>query len=175
MVQSNDARNEHRNVALRWPVPYGSANTESAGEARLRAWIWVVGLTIGCGPSTDELVSELSEWGAYNVGYTETQVNYAPRDGSGERTLRLATWYPTNDATGVEPKYRDLFDAPDVWASAAPAEGPRPEDAPAEAPRQRGAHLRQRERRRASVDELKLGGRRPRAVADGARPRVPSL
>lgn len=89
----------------------------------MRRWIWISGLSLSCGPDTDALVEEMSEWGAFSVGYTETEVSYAPQDGSSERTLRLATWYPSLDVSGVETKYQGLFNAPNVWENASVAEG----------------------------------------------------
>ncbi len=64
----------------------------------------------------------LDEPGPWSVGYRESSVTYADPDGEGERTLRLALWYPTADETGETVRYMDLWDAPGVLGDAAPLE-----------------------------------------------------
>jgi predicted dienelactone hydrolase len=54
--------------------------------------------------------------GAWNVGYTETSLTYDSPAGS--RTLRVATWYPTDDATGTSTRYLGVFPADDVFLDA---------------------------------------------------------
>lgn len=80
-------------------------------------------LTLACAPSGEQRLEELSAWGPYSVGYTTSEVVYTPRDGSGARTLRLATWYPSDDETGATLKYLGLFNAPNVWENASVSEG----------------------------------------------------
>ena len=80
-------------------------------------------ITLGCTPSGAQRVDELSAWGPFSVGYTESEVVYTRADTDGSRGLRLATWYPSEDVSGVSLKYLDLFNAPNVWDNATVAEG----------------------------------------------------
>lgn len=71
------------------------------------------------------------DWGAagpFRVGYLETSLTYAPPDGSPDRTLRLALWYPTDAMTGEEVAYRGLLPAPEVLGGVplAATDGPLP-------------------------------------------------
>ena len=83
-------------------------------------------MSTACGPSGEQRLEELSAWGPFSVGYTASEVAYTPPDGSGTRTLRLATWYPSEDTTGTSLKYLGLFNAPNVWENATVSEGPFP-------------------------------------------------
>lgn len=94
-------------------------------------------LFLGCG-SDDERAPATDANGAshdggvdvsvdtYRVGYRKGSLSYAPADGSGERALRLAFWYPTTDTSGAPVRYLNFIDAPDVLGDAAPAGGPAP-------------------------------------------------
>lgn len=64
--------------------------------------------------------------GLHHVGYRTGSLTYRPADGSGERTLRLAFWYPTADTTGEEVRYLNFVPAPGVLGGAAPLGGPAP-------------------------------------------------
>lgn len=54
------------------------------------------------------------ERGAFGVGYVSATVRYEPADGSGERALRTAVWYPTDATDGAQVRYFGLFRAPGV-------------------------------------------------------------
>jgi len=71
----------------------------------------------------EDLAVSLTERGAHAVGYTTTELSYPDPAGGGDRTLRTAIWYPSSDTSGTEPKYLDVFEAPDVWSDATPAKG----------------------------------------------------
>jgi predicted dienelactone hydrolase len=64
------------------------------------------------------------EPGPFNVGHLETNVTYAPADGSPDRTLRLVLWYPTEAETGAEVLYGGLLPAEGVLGGAPPAAAP---------------------------------------------------
>lgn len=64
--------------------------------------------------------------GLHRVGYRTGSLTYDPADGSGERTLRLAFWYPTGDTTGDDVRYLNFVSAPGVLGGAAPLGGPAP-------------------------------------------------
>lgn len=73
----------------------------------------------------------LATWsapGPYHVGYRADSITYATNDGSGDRTLRAAIWYPTRDTTGDDVMYAGLLAADGVLGDAAPVadEGPLP-------------------------------------------------
>src|SRR5262245_18025809 len=68
----------------------------------------------------------LDEAGPWRVGYRESSVPYADPDGEGERTLRLALWFPTEDESGAEARYMGAIAAPGVYQDAGPAAGPFP-------------------------------------------------
>jgi predicted dienelactone hydrolase len=54
--------------------------------------------------------------GPYRVGYVTSSFTYSAFDG--ERTVRVATWYPTEDETGAETKYLGVFPAAGVFEGA---------------------------------------------------------
>jgi len=57
-----------------------------------------------------DLVAYLTEPGPYGVGYDRSEVRYPDPTGSGERTLALATWYPSTAQTeGAEITYQGVF------------------------------------------------------------------
>lgn len=68
----------------------------------------------------------LDEPGPYHVGYRQSSVRYADPDGEGERTLRLALWFPTTLEGGPEAAYMGVIDAPGVLDDPTPADGPFP-------------------------------------------------
>ena len=73
-------------------------------------------------PTPQEVVASLRAPGEFQVAYRESALTYdAVREGP--RTLRLALWYPTEDVTGAEVRYRGLFPAPGVLGDATVAEG----------------------------------------------------
>ncbi len=74
----------------------------------------------------DDEPDEPGARGPYAVGYRSDEVRYDPGDGSGERTLRVVYWYPTEATTGADVNYLGILPAA-VLGDAAPAElGPRP-------------------------------------------------
>ena len=84
-------------------------------------------LLLACKPSPSTeptpdvpIEDELTEVGPYGVGYREVTIEY---DAAGARSLRTATWYPTDAAPGAAFKYFGLFDAPGVVPDADPAQG----------------------------------------------------
>lgn len=86
-------------------------------------------LVAGCGgdapsktpvPSVD-LVQSLTEPGPYAVGYTQDEVVWDDPL-SGERTLRLALWYPTEATTGDTVNYAGFVPAEGVLGGAPPAD-----------------------------------------------------
>jgi len=58
------------------------------------------------------------EPGPWNVGYRSETITYAPADGSPNRSLRLAYWYPTDATTGEEVLYGGLLPADNVLGDA---------------------------------------------------------
>jgi predicted dienelactone hydrolase len=88
--------------------------------------LWTLGL-MACGRVAEVPVEPVDPvaWaldpGPYQAGYRESEVVYDPGDGSGERALRLAIWYPTGDQTGGEVRYLGVFEAPDVLDAPTPA------------------------------------------------------
>lgn len=64
--------------------------------------------------------------GPWLVGYREEAVTWEDPLLDGPRTLRLALWYPTDDADGAAVRYAGLFPAEGVLGDAAPADGARP-------------------------------------------------
>lgn len=67
-------------------------------------------------PIDEQLLSA----GPFGVGYREADIEY---EAAGTRSLRTATWYPTDDTPGAGFKYFGLFDAPGVLQDATPAAG----------------------------------------------------
>jgi predicted dienelactone hydrolase len=77
-------------------------------------------------PDSEE-ASEVTPDTPYRVGYRSSSLTYRPADGSGERTLRLAWWYPTLDLAGGEVAYLDgVVPRPEVLGDAAPVARPAP-------------------------------------------------
>jgi predicted dienelactone hydrolase len=84
-------------------------------------------------PQTDaggdvEVVPEPGAPGPYRVGHREETLTYDANDGSGPRSIRLVTWYPTEATTGDEVVYASLIPAAaEILGGAPPADiGPRP-------------------------------------------------
>lgn len=74
------------------------------------------------GPDASE-TDALAEWsapGPYRVGYRSEPFTYEANDGSGERTLRAAIWYPTRATTGDDVLYAGVLAATGVLGGAAP-------------------------------------------------------
>lgn len=69
----------------------------------------------------DEVARELGLPGEFNVGYRQMEFTYEtlPLE---TRTLTLHIWYPTNDATGANPKYINVFPDPVSLVDASLAE-----------------------------------------------------
>ncbi len=80
------------------------------------------------GPIPDaspEPAAPLDAPGPFGVGYREESLTY--QSPLGERTLRIAVWYPTHDTDGFTARYASLIFRDDVWDHAAPAlDGPAP-------------------------------------------------
>jgi len=75
-----------------------------------------------------DLLTELTAPGDWAVAYTQTELTYADPHTADDRTLRLATWFPTDErgeASGVDYFYGTI-EAPGVHGGATPAEGPFP-------------------------------------------------
>ncbi len=64
----------------------------------------------------------------HRVGYRVETIAYLPADGSAERSLRVAAWYPTAAETGAEVRYLGLLPRPELLGDAPPdtALGPLP-------------------------------------------------
>ncbi len=96
---------------------------------RLASSAAVISLLAGCPEAepepepltAEELLVELTEWGPHQVGYQVTELDYT--GSAGDRTLRLAWWYPTAGDDGIETAYLGIFPAPDVLEGATPAPG----------------------------------------------------
>lgn len=58
--------------------------------------------------------------GFFRVGYTTESVTYQPPFGE-PRTIRLAYWYPTLDATGTAPRYSNILLRREAFLDATPA------------------------------------------------------
>jgi predicted dienelactone hydrolase len=74
--------------------------------------------------ATLDPVAFLSSPGAWNVGYTEEEVSYSAPDG--ERSLRLALWYPTSDTAGATVSYGPHLSEMPVFEDAEPEPGSYP-------------------------------------------------
>jgi predicted dienelactone hydrolase len=89
--------------------------------------IWILPLLACSGGGADtaaDLLTELTSPGPYGVGFQVGELTYSDTVAGGERTLRLATWYPTGDSEGEEARYfLDSIEAPGVLADAAPLAG----------------------------------------------------
>ncbi len=98
-------------------------------------WLGMVVALTACGKGADtaavaeDVVDVLTARGSYGVGYVAGEVVYPDPVVAGDRSLRLAIWYPTDATSGVPvDKYGGLFPAEeDVWdAPAVAAGGARP-------------------------------------------------
>lgn len=58
--------------------------------------------------------------GFFRVGYTTESITYQPPFGE-PRTIRLAFWYPTLDATGTPPRYSNILLRRQAFLDATPA------------------------------------------------------
>jgi predicted dienelactone hydrolase len=88
----------------------------------------IVGLLVACTASdsdTDAVFDpqSLADDGPYTVGYREDTVTYDHPIAGGERSLRLAVWWPSDDVTGTEVRYDLAFPAPGVFGNAGVAAG----------------------------------------------------
>ena len=68
-----------------------------------------------------DLVARLTSRGPHAVGYAQDPVTYAAP--TGERTLRLALWYPSDDASGASASAGLYVAGEDVYAGATLASG----------------------------------------------------
>ncbi|MFT5429900.1 MAG: hypothetical protein ACI9OJ_000573, partial [Myxococcota bacterium] len=59
-----------------------------------------------------------SDPGPYRVGYAVEQLTYRPNPDVGERTIRVARWYPTSDTEGSPPNYVGIIPRPDILIDA---------------------------------------------------------
>ena len=83
------------------------------------------------GPDTADMPLDLAAYltapGPYGVGYAVSDFRYPDPTGEGDRTLHLATWYPSPDATAnAEIRYRGAFLRSGAVEGAAWADGPFP-------------------------------------------------
>lgn len=76
--------------------------------------------------ATEDVLSLLTGVGPYSAGYRESSLDYPDPAGGGDRSLRLAIWYPSADTEGEAPRYYDLFDGEGAFLDADPAPGPFP-------------------------------------------------
>ena len=90
-------------------------------------------LVLGCKtPDTNDthpaidLVNQLDQPGKYAVGYRSDTMAYTVDGDNEQRSLRVALWYPSNDSSGTDIKYQDIFAAPNVWKDADTVAGPHP-------------------------------------------------
>lgn len=67
-----------------------------------------------------------TEPGPYAVGYRTIDVTYTPATFAEPRTLEVAIWYPTGDASGTPTTYLDFITRDGVWLDASPLAGPHP-------------------------------------------------
>lgn len=73
------------------------------------------------------LVASLTARGPHAVGYRTGEVAYPdPASPATERLLRLALWYPSDDAAGTEAVYQGIFPSDGVWQDAHASPGPFP-------------------------------------------------
>ncbi|MCB9761827.1 MAG: hypothetical protein H6739_18500 [Alphaproteobacteria bacterium] len=63
-------------------------------------------------PAPDPLSWAVTAPGLYQAGHRAWTITYTPPDGSGERSVDLDLWYPTEDQDGREASYDDLVDDP---------------------------------------------------------------
>jgi predicted dienelactone hydrolase len=82
------------------------------------AWT-LLPLLAACTGRTDP--AELLEPGPHAAGYLEDEVVYDP--GDGERSLRLAVWYPSTVAEGPDFRYDGIYPVVDVYRDTPVAEG----------------------------------------------------
>lgn len=76
--------------------------------------------------TVDRTAFPLDQPGPFAVGYREIEVTYEPAGGTGERTIRLAVWYPALPE-GEAVSYLDTIERPEVFRDAPPAlPGPLP-------------------------------------------------
>lgn len=68
-------------------------------------------------------VEHAVEAGPYAVGYRESELIYDDTITGTTRTLRLALWYPTDDAEGQDASYNGIFPTDGAWDSAGVAAG----------------------------------------------------
>lgn len=73
----------------------------------------------------EDVLDTLTAPGPYAVGYRERELSYPDpaTDGASSRALRLALWYPTDDADGADVRYMGAFPATGVFGEASLAEG----------------------------------------------------
>ncbi len=103
---------------------------------------WLLLLTLACkdgppphgdtGVVDEDLALTLPDWGPHGVGFMTTELSYADPlegvegyEGTGDRPLYLAAWYPSTEVTaGEEIRYRGAFLRSDAVEGAAWAETP---------------------------------------------------
>ncbi len=92
----------------------------------------IFGLLAGCAKTADtaedvDLLTRLTSRGPYGIGYRTGEVVYPDPDpgAPGDRSLRLALWYPSDATSGTSvDRYDSVFPAEeDVWADAPVAAG----------------------------------------------------
>lgn len=75
----------------------------------------------GAGPA--DVAERLAAPGPWAVGYRVSAVTYADPAGEGDRTLRLAAWYPSEATSGTTPTYAGIWPSAAAWTDAAVAPG----------------------------------------------------
>jgi predicted dienelactone hydrolase len=91
---------------------------------RLLVWAFATATSLGgCSrPPIDPLSLAVDRPGPFAVGYRELTTTYLPPGGLPARTIPVDFWYPTEQASGDNPRYGDFIDDPNTFIDAPPAE-----------------------------------------------------
>lgn len=95
----------------------------------LLVFIGFPGCTVHFSPTDDSgtgdsaVAERLAAPGPWAVGYRESAVTYADPAGEGDRTLRLAVWYPSDATSGITATYAGIWPSAVAWSEAAVATG----------------------------------------------------
>lgn len=106
----------------------------------MRPFVPAVCLLAACAPVTDEVTTDdtgtpvtaddlaatFAARGPFHVGYAESSLTYDDAVTDGDRTLRLATWFPTDDEGTGTAAFPGPHAAEDCRTGATPADGPWP-------------------------------------------------
>jgi predicted dienelactone hydrolase len=67
------------------------------------------------GPAVDPLSWTVKTPGPYACGHRTLETTYAQPGGLPARTIPIHVWYPSNEAKGEHPVYRNVFPDPHAW------------------------------------------------------------